>query len=82
MPGEGAVGVEHVFEQPLASDDVRTRWPRYKAPSVIVDQRLVLLCHHSTPIRIGEGAAIVCGGGRGDGGGEADALDLAKGAGL
>ena len=82
VPGEGAVGVELVFEQPLASDDVRTRWPRYKAPSAVVDQRLVLLCHRSAPIRICEGAAIVCRGGRGDGGGEAESLDLAKGAGL
>jgi hypothetical protein len=63
VPGEGAVGVELVFEQPLASDNVHTRWPRYKARSAVVDQRLVLFCHRSAPIGIGEGAAIVCRGG-------------------
>lgn len=82
VPGEGAVGVELVFEQPLASDNVRTRRPGYEAPSAVVDQCLVLVRHRSTPIWIGQGTAIVRRDWRGDGGREAEALDSAKGAGL
>jgi len=82
VPGEGAVGVELVLEQPLASDDVRTRRPRYEAPSAVVDQRLVLFRHRSAPIGIGECTAIVHRDRRGDGGREAVALDGAEAAGL
>jgi len=82
VPGEGTVGVEFVLEQPLPSNNVSTRGPRDKAPSAIVDQRLVLIGHRSAPIGVGEGAAIVRRDRRGDGGGEAVALDSTQGAGL
>jgi len=82
VPGEGAVGVKLVLEQPLASDNVRTRWPRDEAPSAVVDQRLVLFSPRSAPIGIGEGTTIVHRDGRGDGGGEPVALDGAEAAGL
>jgi hypothetical protein len=59
VPSEGAVGLEFIFEQPCASDNVRTRRSRYEAPSTVVDQCLVLVCHRSALIRIGKGTTIV-----------------------
>jgi hypothetical protein len=52
VPSEGAVGVELMFEHPRASDNVRTRRPRYKAPSIVVDQCLVLVLHRIALIGI------------------------------
>jgi hypothetical protein len=82
VPGYGAVGVELVLEQPLASDDVRTRWSRHKAPSTIVNQHLVLFRHCSAPIGIGKRAAVVRWKGRSGGCKEAVAVDGAKCVGL
>jgi hypothetical protein len=67
-----------VLEQPLASDDVCTRWSRHKAPSTIVNQRLVLFRHCSAPIGIGKHIVVVRWKGRSGGCREAVAVDGAK----
>ena len=54
MASEGAVGVVLVLEDPLARHHVSTRRMRYKSPSAVVDERLVLLRHGSTPVGISQ----------------------------
>ena len=45
LPSQGAVRVEHVLVQPLASDNVSTWQSRHKARGVVLDESLVLLRH-------------------------------------
>ena len=41
-----------MLENPLADDHISSRRPRNKTPSTIVNQRLKLICHGYSPIRI------------------------------
>jgi hypothetical protein len=73
-PGERAIGVVLVPEQPFASDHIVTRRSRYKASGTVGDESIVFLGHCSTPVGIGEGAAIVHWNWRDSCGGEVEAL--------
>ena len=50
VTGEGAVGVEFMLINPLARHNVGTWRSGYKAPCVVVDQGLVLVCHGRPPL--------------------------------
>jgi hypothetical protein len=41
-----------VLENPLASDDVGTRWTRNQPSGVVINKSLKFLRHSSTPLRI------------------------------
>ena len=59
VTGERAIGVELVLEDPLAGNDVCTRWTRDEPPRAIVDQSLELFGHGCTPVGVGKGRAVV-----------------------
>jgi len=48
-----------MLEYPLTGDDIGMGQSRNETPGTIINQSLVLIHHHSTPIRISEGAVIV-----------------------
>lgn len=52
VPSNITVGVEFVFEHPLAEDDVPATRTRNKHPSVVVEQRLVFILHGGVPMGI------------------------------
>ena len=55
---EGSVGVELVFENPLAGDDVGVGRTRNKSPSVVGGEGLELILHRLTPQGIIESSTI------------------------
>jgi hypothetical protein len=59
VTSEGPIGMEFVPENPLARHNVRARGARNKMPGVVVDECLVLIHHHSPPVGIGQGAAVI-----------------------
>ena len=54
---EGTIGASLVVEDPLASDDIGTGWPRDKLPRTVALQGVKLLTHRSEPVRIPKGCA-------------------------
>lgn len=52
--------MELVFENPLACHNVGAGRTRDETPSLIINQRLILLGHGSPPLRVSEGTLIVC----------------------
>ena len=60
---ERTVRASLVAEDPLASDDIGTGWPRDKLPRTVALQGAKLLTHRSKPVRITKGSAS--GGGDG-----------------
>ena len=59
VTGEGAVGVEFMLINPLARHNVGTWRSGYKAPCVVVDQGLLLVCHGRPPLWVSKGAPVV-----------------------
>jgi len=59
VTGEGAVGVEFMLINSLARHNVGTWRSGYKAPCVVVDQGLVLVCHGRPPLRVRKGAPVI-----------------------
>jgi hypothetical protein len=57
VPFQGAVGIELVLENPLASDDVGVNGARDKISGVVGDQGSKFFFHGTAPIWIDEGGA-------------------------
>jgi hypothetical protein len=57
VPVQGVIGIEVVFENPLANDDVGANGTTGKIPGVVGDQGSKPFFHGVTPVRIGEGSA-------------------------
>jgi hypothetical protein len=74
-PGEGVVGVEFIFEDPFAGDNVGVGWRRHEAPGTVVDESTLLVLHGSTPERISQGTAVVGWDRVEDGGGHVAVVD-------
>jgi hypothetical protein len=53
---QGPIGIRRMLEDPLVSDDIRTRCTRHHVLGVVRHQRFVLLCDSTTPMRICKGA--------------------------
>jgi hypothetical protein len=60
MASKSTVRVVLMLEDPLPEDHVGAWWPREKAPSVIVDQRLVFVGHSCTPVGVRQPTAVIC----------------------
>jgi len=59
VASEGPIGMELVPEDPLHGHDVGARGTRNELPGVVVDEGLVLIHHRSTPVGVGQSAAVV-----------------------
>jgi hypothetical protein len=56
VPFKGAIRVEHVLEDPFASDEVGANRMRDKIPSVVGDQNIIFFLHGTTSRRVSEGS--------------------------
>ena len=54
---ESPVGTSLMPKDPLARDDVGTRWPRDKLPGAVPLERIELFLHRSEPMRVPKGGS-------------------------